>query len=372
MKSVLVTGANGFIGKNLIEHLRVREDVKIYCYGRDNNFNDLESYIEEVDFIFHLAGVNRPKEVSEYEKINYGLTETLVELHGRKNKKKAPILFTSSIQAELDNPYGKSKRLSEEVLFEYSKKHNIPVYIYRLPNVFGKWCKPNYNSVVATFCYNIAHDIPIQIHDPNRILTLVYIDDVIEEFLNAFDGKANQMEDGFCYVKRTFNISLSELAEIIKSFKSIEKTLIVPNFGNELIRFLYATYMSYVPREKLEHKLEKKEDERGWLSEVIKSNNFGQIFISKTKPGVARGNHWHHTKVEKFLVIEGEALIKLRQINGNEVIEFKVTGDEPKIIDIPVGYTHSITNIGDRELITLFWANEIFDPANPDTYYLEV
>lgn len=371
MKTVLITGANGFIGKNLVATLERMEDVEILKYGSENTIEQLEELVEKADFVFHLAGVNRPKDVKEYETGNKGFTEQLLRILKEKNKK-VPVLLSSSIQATLDNPYGTSKKAAEDAVFQYGKETGANVYVYRLPNVFGKWCKPNYNSVVATWCYNIANNLPIQINDPSTKLTLVYIDDVIEEFINALYGKENQDVNGFCSVKRTFQVTLGELADILYSFKKSRETLVMPNLEGDFERFLYATYISYLPKGEFGYHLDMKRDNRGWLAEFIKSNQFGQIFISRTKPGITRGNHWHHTKVEKFLVIEGEAVIKFRSIHGSEVIEYRVSGEELRVIDIPPGYTHSITNVGETDVITLFWANEIFDPEQPDTYFLEV
>ena len=244
--------------------------------------------------------------------------------------------------------------------------------VYCLPNVFGKWCRPNYNSVVATYCHSIVNGVPIQINDPNRELNLVYIDDVIEEFINAMQGKANIQDGGFAHVKRSLFITLQKLADTLQSFSENRKTLIIPNFEDTMVKFLYATYLSYSTESSCIYPLEMKHDNRGWLAEFIKSKQFGQIFVSKTKPGNKRGEHWHHTKGEKFLVIHGKALIKLRQLHSNTVIQYEVSGDELRVLDIPAGFTHSITNIGDEDIITLFWANELFDKNKPDTYYLEV
>lgn len=371
MRTVLITGADGFLGKNLVASLEQNKDMKILTYNRNNTIEELEQFIKKADFIFHLAGVNRPQDLSEYDSGNRGFTEHLLNLMDKQNRK-IPVLFSSSIQATLDNPYGVSKLAAEQALLNWSNKNGIAVYIYRLPNVFGKWCRPNYNSVVATFCYNIARGLPININDPSKELTLVYIDDVISEFINALNGNPHMDEDGYCIVPRTFKITLRELADKLFEFAQSRKSLIMPDLEDDFTRFLYATYVSYLPEDDFGYELEMKTDNRGWLAEFIKSRHLGQIFISKTKPGITRGNHWHHTKVEKFLVIQGEALIKFRQIHGDKVIEYRVSGDNLKVLDIPAGYTHSITNIGNTDLITLFWADEIFKPERPDTYYMEV
>ena len=371
MKKVLITGAEGFIGKNLCIALEQRKDVRVLPYDVNNAKKELAQFAAEADFVFHLAGVNRPENIEEFDRGNRGFTLELAELL-EKAGRRVPVAMTSSIQAALDNPYGVSKKKAEDALWEWSRRSGAPVYIYRLPNVFGKWCRPNYNSVVATFCYNIARGLPIQINKPAAELTLVYIDDVVDELIAAMEGAPHRGDDGFCYVPRTFKVTLQKLAETIYSFTESRTTLVVPNFEGDFERFLYATFISYLPEKGFSYDLEMKYDQRGWLAEFIKSKQFGQIFISRTRPGITRGNHWHHTKVEKFLVIEGEALIKFRKIGTDEVIEYQVSGEQLRVVDIPPGYTHSITNIGSTDVITLFWANEIFEPARADTYYLEV
>jgi UDP-2-acetamido-2,6-beta-L-arabino-hexul-4-ose reductase len=367
---ILITGANGFFGKNLVYSLKNKGYNHLIEIDRNSSKEDLIKGLLESDFVFHLAGVNRPKNEKEFFTGNVDFTKELVEILS-KNNRKTPILFSSSIQALLDNPYGKSKREAEKILIDFSNSNGNKIFIFRLPNVFGKWSRPNYNSVVATFCYNIARDLPIEIHDPEKELTLVYIDDVINEFIKTMENYY-EIETGFLEVKTTYKIKLKDLANKIYSFKEIRKKLKIPSFEDELTRKLYATFLSYFPENNLGYELEMKKDNRGWLSEFLKSNNFGQIFISKTKPGITRGNHWHHTKVEKFLVVQGKAMIRLRNIISNEIVEYEVSGEELRVIDIPPGYTHSITNIGEEELITLFWSSEIFNPEKPDTYYLEV
>jgi len=369
MRKVLVTGAEGFIGKNLRAHLQEIEDLEIFIYDIDNTEEQLIKYAKEADFIFHLAGVNRPKTTSEFDQGNHGLTAKLLAIL-KENKKRTPFLITSSTQALEDNPYGISKRKAEEEVFAYGKEAGASVYIYRLPNVFGKWSRPNYNSVVATFCYNIVRDLPITIHDPHTQLTLAYIDDVCREFISVLEGKVQK--NGICQIPVTYQITLQELADTLYDLSANRHSLVMPSLKDPLMRALYATYLSFLPDSGFGYELDQKRDERGWLAEFIKSEDFGQIFISKTKPGITRGNHWHHTKVEKFLVIQGEAIVSFRKVNGEKRIEYKVCGEEPKVLDIPAGYTHAITNIGDTDLITLFWASEIFDLNLPDTYYLEV
>ncbi len=371
MRTILLTGANGFIGRNLRTRLERRDDVRLICIDVDNSKDELIAAAIEADFIIHLAGVNRPKNVSEFESGNKGLTEELVELLSSRDKK-TPILISSSSQATLDNPYGKSKLGAEEAIRDYARTSDAPVFIFRLPNVFGKWCRPNYNSVVATWCYNTTRSLPIQINDPSAELHLVYVDDVAEAFIAAFDGILCPDNYGFCQVNQTYKKTLVQIAEILESFSASRKTLVIPSFDDRFTRALYATWLSYLPEQDFGYFLDMKKDDRGWLAEFIKSLSFGQIFVSKTKPGITRGNHWHHTKVEKFLVITGEALIRFRKIDDNAIIEYPVSGNDLRVIDIPVGYTHSITNIGDTELITLFWADEVYDPTISDTYYLEV
>lgn len=370
--TVLVTGAGGFIGKNLCVALSELSEVSVIEYEADNTLSELEDFIEKADFIFHLAGVNRPFDLSEFDKGNRGFTEQLLEAI-EKSGRKIPVLMTSSIQAALGNPYGKSKREAEKAVLRFGERVNSDVYIYRLPNVFGKWCRPNYNSVIASFCYNIAHGLPIRVDNRDTILSLVYIDDVVAELINALGGRANRdTEKNYFAVPRVFRKTLGEIADLIYSFKSSRDTLIVPDMSDTFTKFLYATYISYLPQEKLGYNADMKCDNRGWLCEIIKSRSFGQIFVSRTKPGITRGNHWHHTKAEKFIVIEGSALVSFRKIDSDDIIEIAASGEDIKIIDIPAGYTHSITNTGESDLITLFWAGEIFDKQAPDTYYLGV
>jgi UDP-N-acetylglucosamine 4,6-dehydratase/5-epimerase len=371
MRTILITGANGFIGKNLVQHLKNLDNISLISYDIDDDINILKSGLTKADFVFHLAGVNRPQNENEFEIVNKGFTELVLEQLKRYNRK-IPVVLTSSTQATLDNPYGLSKRQAEQVLFAWAEETGGQAIVYRLPNVFGKWCRPNYNSVVATFCHNIAHDLPIQIDNPLHEMMLVYIDDLIKEFLRALNGQPNKKDDGYCYVPQIFKTTVQDLADTIRSFQESRNTLILPNFEDGLTRFLYATYLSYLPEDGFGYPVPMKHDQRGWLTEIVKSKQFGQIFVSRTKPGITRGNHWHHTKVEKFIVIAGRAVIRFRQINGNKVIEVPVSDDKLNVVDIPTGYTHSIVNIGNTDLITLFWADELFDSNSPDTYFQEV
>jgi len=370
MRKVLVTGSNGFIGKNLICKLMEIGKVEIKCFDKGNTKDELVELLKDVDFIYHLAGVNRPQDQEEYTTGNVGLTEIIIKELERLNKQ-TPIMITSSIQAELNNAYGISKKLAEDRVREYGKKNDVKVYIYRLPNVFGKWCKPNYNSAVATFCYNIAHNLDVWISDTNKQVTLAYIDDVIEEFINI-ENKTYEYDKDYYSIPEVFTITLGKIVSILEGFRDIRNTSIIPNLSNKFTKYLYSTYLSYLDNDNFSYNLDKRDDSRGWLTEILKSKEFGQVFISKTHKGIVRGNHYHHTKVEKFIVIQGKAVIKLRKIDSEEVLEFNVTGDEAKVVDIPPGYTHSIENVGDEELITLFWANEIFDKQKADTYFNEV
>jgi UDP-2-acetamido-2,6-beta-L-arabino-hexul-4-ose reductase len=372
VKTILVTGASGFIGKNLCAKLETIEGITLLKYTIENSRDDLIRFIRDADFIFHTAGVNRPKDESEFTTGNQELTESIIQILQDANKK-IPVLLTSSTQASLDNPYGKSKLAAENALLAWSKESGSPVYVYRLPGVFGKWCQPNYNSVVATFCYNIANGLPVQISDPSYEVTLVYIDEVVDEFLRALEGITQIPNEGRYSIPRTFEITLANLNDRITFLHNSRTTLVVPNLEDTLNKYLYATYISYLATDNFSYKLQTNTDNRGWLAEFIKSKQFGQIFISKTKPGISRGDHWHHTKIEKFLVVEGDAEILFRnKIDSQDKISYKVTGDVPTVLDIPTGYVHSITNIGSSDLITIFWANEILDKERPDTYYEKV
>lgn len=372
MKTILVTGSDGFIGKNLCARLRLDESIELLAFDRNNTKKQLESYIKRADFIFHLAGVNRPKDESEFDSGNRGFTEEIISLL-EKNRKNTPVLITSSIQAGFDNPYGKSKIAAEEVIFNYKKKNKAQVYVYRLPNVFGKWCKPNYNSVVATFCSNIANGLSISINDSSTKLSLVYIDEVVASFIKALKGKEKPDKDGYCYIPRSYSLTLKQLADKLEAFRNSRDSLVVPDFQKNLDRYLYATYSSYLPEDKFSYSLNTNIDDRGWLAELIKSKQFGQMFVSKTKPGITRGNHWHHSKAEKFFVIDGEGEIKFRNINDKKnIISYKVSSEHLTVLDIPAGYIHSIKNIGEKDLITLFWAGELFNKDSPDTYFEEI
>ncbi|MCR2045357.1 capsular polysaccharide biosynthesis protein CapF [Anaerosalibacter massiliensis] len=367
---ILVTGARGFVGKNLIAELKNRGYEDIFEYNRDTDKSLLDKYAQECEFVFHLAGVNRPKHEIEFMEGNFGFTSELLELL-KKHNNKAPVLMTSSIQATKDNLYGKSKKAGEDLLFNYSEDTGVKVYVYRLPNLFGKWCRPNYNSVIATFCHNIARDVDIQINDPEVKLTLAYIDDVVHELINALEGNAT-LEGKYCTVPVKHEVKLGEIAELIQSFKESRKKLSIPDIDNPFTKKLYSTYLSYLPEDKFSYSLKMNIDNRGSFTEFIRTPERGQVSVNVSKPGITKGNHWHHTKNEKFLVVSGEGLIRFRDVNSDEIIEYRVSGEKLEVVDIPTGYTHSIVNVGNTDMVTIMWANECFDPENPDTYYLEV
>jgi UDP-2-acetamido-2,6-beta-L-arabino-hexul-4-ose reductase len=366
---VLVTGSNGFIGKNLVERLSRVEDVQVLKYDKSCSDEELEVSIQQVDFIFHLAGVNRPEKVEEFYEGNSGLTEKIIMIV-EKLGRKVPVLISSSTQADADNDYGKSKLGSEQALMTYHDRSEAPIFIYRLPNVFGKWCKPNYNSVVATWCYNITHDIPLQINSKDAVLTLVYIDDVVESFVSHLSDKPKNLE---CHVGTTYQKSLGEIASLLEQFKESRASLFVPRVGEGFERALYATYLSYLPTDKFSYELKGHSDERGTFYEILKTLDSGQFSISTTKPGdILRGNHYHNTKNEKFLVVKGEAIIELRDINSDEIIEYKVSDKKMEIVEMIPGYTHNIMNISDEEMILFIWANEAYNHDKPDTNFLKV
>ena len=369
MKRVLVTGSKGFVGRNLCSVLRRREDIELYKFDIDNNPAELDVALQQVDCIIHLAGVNRPEDPKEFETGNAGsLKEICSKLQevGRAPK----IILSSSIQAELDNPYGVSKRLAEEELQRFSDDAGAECVVYRFKNLFGKWCRPNYNSVTATFCHNIANDLPIQISDPSNEIELTHIDDVVE----AFTAELSSSSPGFRFAEplESVRISLGELAAKIRSFRDMRTSLVLPDFSNDFERALYGTYLAYLNEKEFEYGLEKRSDQRGSLAEFLKSSSMGQIFVSRTKPGITRGDHYHHTKTEKFLVLQGTAVIRFRHIDSDQVLEYKVQGEDYRVLDIPPGYTHSIENVGEDELVTLFWASEMFDPDRPDTCFEKV
>jgi UDP-2-acetamido-2,6-beta-L-arabino-hexul-4-ose reductase len=365
---VLITGANGFIGKNLEAHLQERKDVEVLRFCHEDDVTSLDSLVNEVDFIFHLAGVNRPRSVEEFKVGNADLTKALcasVSISGRN----IPILYTSSIQAELDNAYGSSKRDAENALGTLSAEHGIDVHIFRLPNVFGKWARPNYNSAVATFCYNIAHDLPIIVNDANTRISLVYIDDVISSFIAVMDGKHSANPS---VVDPSYTISVGELSAVLYAFKESRQSMITERVGAGLVRALYSTYLSYVPPEAFTYKIPKHGDARGVFVEMLKTKDSGQFSYFTAHPGITRGGHYHHSKTEKFLVVKGKACFRFRHIVSGEFYELFTDGETPEVVETVPGWSHDITNVGDGEMVVMLWANEIFDRELPDTYTMAV
>ncbi|STY27994.1 UDP-glucose 4-epimerase (Galactowaldenase) (UDP-galactose 4-epimerase) [Legionella wadsworthii] len=364
---VLVTGADGFIGKNLVISLH-EQKIAVLPITRQSTEADLAAAIQEASFIIHLAGANRPKHVDEFETINAEFTRSLCDLIISAGRK-IPIIYTSSTQAELDNPYGASKRLGEEALLHYNKITGAAIYIYRLPNVFGKWCKPNYNSAVATFCYNIINDLPIHIHDATAAINLVYIDDVVKTFIKNISEPAS---DVFCKVNPVYSTTVGELTEILTSFKLSRTSGIIPNVGTGLTHALYSTYVSYLENKQFSYLVTKHEDPRGVFVEMLKTEQSGQFSYFTAYPGITRGGHYHHSKTEKFLVIEGEARFRFRHIITGEVYECFTSGNKPEIVQTIPGWSHDITNVGESKMMVLLWANEIFDRNHPDTIMHEV
>ncbi|MGL5541077.1 MAG: NAD-dependent epimerase/dehydratase family protein [Erysipelotrichaceae bacterium] len=365
---ILVTGAKGFVGRNLVSTLQSQYEVM--TYDQENTWEDLERFTQDCDFVIHLAGVNRPTRSEEFYEGNASLTEKLCQLLQQHNNK-APIMISSSVQAEKDNDYGKSKKLGEEVLFAHSKLNHSPVYVYRFANLFGKWSRPNYNTVIATWCYNIARDLPITVNDPSVALDFCYIDDVVEELVRCIEGRPT-LKEGYGVVPTLYRVSLGEVLALLQSFKAMPDTLLLPNTADEFTNKLYATYLSFLPTDKLSYAPKTNVDQRGSFTELFKTLDHGQVSVNISKPGITKGNHWHHTKNEKFVVVSGKGVIRFRHLHSEEVIEYFVSGDRIEIVDIPTGYTHNIENIGDTDLITIMWANEAFDPNRADTHMLEV
>lgn len=377
---ILITGANGFVGRNLVEALKNIKDgkdktrnlevEKILTYDTVNSIEDLDNYTKECDYIINLAGINRPKDSKDFYKGNKGFIETLCTFL-EKNQNRCPIIISSSIQVGKDNDYAKSKKEGEDYLKDFSKREGNPIYIYRFANLFGKWCRPNYNSVTATWCNNIANGSDIQITDSNIVLPLCYIDDVVNELIECMKGNPNY--NGIYYeATPIYEVSLGKLAELIKSFKESREKLSIPNQFDLFTKKLYATYLSYLPKENFKYPLKMNIDDRGSFTEFLKTKEHGQISVNISKPGITKGNHWHHTKNEKFLVVSGEGIIRFRKIGEESIIEYKVSGNTLEVIDIPTGYTHNIENIGSENMVTIMWANETFDPDKPDTYFEEV
>jgi UDP-2-acetamido-2,6-beta-L-arabino-hexul-4-ose reductase len=362
---VLITGANGFLGKNLQLHLSEHSDVEISCFTREHELSDLAVFVSDADIVFHLAGVNRPQDPAEFKQGNAALTEYLCKALQEAGKD-IPVVYSSSIQAVAENPYGVSKRAAENELLDHAEKNGSSVFIYRLPNVFGKWARPNYNSAVATFCHNISQGLPIQVNDPTAKVNLVYIDDVIASFVQVLDGQLNKA--GFVEVEQQYHISVGELADQIQAFKDSRDTLITENVGSGLVRALYSTYVSYLEPKQFSYQVPKYGDERGVFVEMLKTKDAGQFSFFTAHPGITRGGHYHHSKTEKFLVIKGKACFRFRHMLSGEFHELHTSGEIPEIVETVTGWTHDITNVGDDEMVVMLWANEIFDRENPDTF----
>lgn len=396
---ILVTGARGFVGRNLCENLRNIQTGKnrtrslaieeIFAYDLDTDPAMLDSWCEQADFVFNLAGVNRPKEPSEFMEGNFGFASTLLDTL-RRHGNACPVMLSSSIQATLigryrQSDYGTSKLAGENLFFDYGRQTGAPVLVYRFPNLFGKWCRPNYNSVVATFCHNIAHDLPIQINDRSAGLELLYIDDLVEEMLDALEGHPHRCDyDGltpvpaaegkYCFCPVTHRATLGELADLLYAFADQPKTLVMPQIpAGSLAKKLYSTYLSYLPKEKAAFPLKMNVDDRGSFTELLRTENCGQVSVNISRPGITKGQHWHNTKWEFFMVVSGHGLIQQRRVDSDEVLEFEVSGETIEAVHMLPGYTHNIINLSETEnLVTVMWANEPFDPGHPDTFALKV
>ena len=397
---ILVTGAKGFVGQNLCAQLKNIRDGKAKCYGDvvveevfeydiDSTAEQLDAYCREADFVFNLAGVNRPQNTEEFMEGNFGFASTLLETLEKFNNK-APVMLSSSIQATLagrfgDSEYGRSKRAGEELFFNYSVRTGARVLVYRFPNLFGKWCRPNYNSAVATFCNNIANDLPITVNDRSTELELLYIDDLVDEMIAALQGKEHHCEfegvetilcdEGrYCAVPTTHKITLGEIVDLLESFKAQPQTLVVPEIpSGSFAKKLYSTYLSYLPKEKVSFELKMNCDARGSFTELLRSEKCGQVSVNISKPGITKGEHWHNTKWEFFIVVSGKGLIQQRRVGSDEVLNFEVSGDRIEAVHMLPGYTHNIINLSDTDdLVTVMWANEAFDPLKPDTYFEKV
>lgn len=367
--NILVTGSNGFIAKNLVQFLSEQDNINVLCFNRSSSQNDLEDAVIQADWIVHLAGVNRPLDEQEFIEGNVSLTQKIADIL-QQVKKATPIILSSSIQAERDNAYGQSKLGGEQVLLELHQTQDNPVYICRLANVFGKWSRPNYNSAVATFCYNIANDLPIQINNPDAVIRLVYIDDVVETFWQMIQGNYSPAQ--YFVITPEYQITVGNLADTLREFKQSRETLITLPVGTGLTRALYSTYLSFLQPKQFDYTVARHGDERGVFVEMLKTPNAGQFSYFTAHPGITRGGHYHHSKTEKFLVIKGDALFKFKHIVTGEYYDLKTNGDEARIVETVPGWTHDITNIGEDEMIVMLWANEIFDRENPDTYAMPI
>lgn len=398
--NILVTGAKGFVGKNLCARLRTISEGKNRCYNGliidrifeydiDSSIEELDAYCRDADFVFNLAGVNRPQSNEEFMQGNYGFASTLLDLL-RKHNNLCPVMLSSSIQATLvgrygEGDYGKSKRAGEELFFDYSATTGAKVLVYRFPNLFGKWCRPNYNSAVATFCHNIAHDLPIMVNDRSTLLELLYIDDLVDEMIAALLGKEHHCEfEGietiltpngrYCAVPITHKVTLGEIVDLLNNFHAQSTTLVMPEIGyNTFAKKLYTTYISYLPKERIAYPLKMNIDERGSFTEIMRTEKCGQMSVNISKPNITKGEHWHDSKWEMFVVVSGHGLIEMRPLNGEEVIRFEVSGEKIEVVQTLPGYTHNIVNLSETDdLITIIWANETFDPQHPDTFYEKV
>lgn len=362
---LLIIGSDGFIGRNLCAHLRSRGYSELLKYTRTSEPEALERYAAECGFVFHLAGVNRPDSPEDFEE-NHTFTTALLEALERCGNK-APVLFASSVQAELENPYGQSKRRAEALLQDYAARTGVNVFICRLPGVFGKWCRPNYNSVVATFCDAAANGQPLRIDDPGARLTLAYIDDVANAFIDVL-AHAPARQGDFCTVAPVYRTTVGTLAALITAFGESRAGLAVPDMGDALTAKLYSTYVSYLPGDCLGYPLAVHADARGWFAEFLKSENGGQVSVNVSKPGFTKGGHWHHGKIEKFLIVSGTGVIRLQRLGGGRVLEYPVSGERPKVVEVPPGYIHTVENTGANDLVMVIWASQRFDPQRPDTY----
>ena len=380
--NILVTGAKGFVGRNLVSQLHniqsgkaknygVFSDMQVFEYDVDSDPCELDVYCKRADFVFNLAGVNRPKDQAEFMQGNFGFASALLDTLKKYNNS-CPVMISSSTQAALDNPYGESKRAGENLLFDYALETGARVLVYRFPNVFGKWCRPNYNSAVATFCNNIAHNLPIQVNDPSVMLHLVYVDDVVDELIAALSGNEHR-EGDYCVVPIVHTVTLGKIVDLLYSFREMSGNLQVPDLGDPFTKKLYSTYLSYFPKDKFSYPLKMNVDSRGSFTEIIRTPDRGQFSVNISKPGITKGQHWHHTKNEKFVVVSGHGLIQLRKIGTDEVLNYEVNGDKIEVVEMIPGYTHNIINLSDTEdLVTFMWCNECFDPARPDTFFEEV
>ena len=370
--NILITGARGFMGKNLRSALtgRYGDAHRLMLLDMPHTEEELLAAAAEADFVFHLAGVNRPTDPADFQKGNADFTRQLLTLLKERGKR-PPVLLSSSIQAALENPYGQSKLSAEQAVSDYGRETGAAVYLYRLPNVFGKWSRPNYNSAVATFCHNVARGLPITVNDPSVTLRLVYIDDVVEEFLRAMEGQPHR-EGEWCTVQPVHEVNLGHMAELIQSFPALRDSLTAPDQSDPLVKKLYATYLSFLLPENFSRPTVTHADQRGSFTELLHMGSRGQVSLNVSRPHITKGDHWHQTKHEKFIVLQGEGVIRFRKVGDSTVIAYKVSGENLTVVDIPTGYTHSIENTGDTDMLTLMWANEVFDPAHPDTLRLPV